>query len=162
MSKILTKMSKIFTWILEHIYEVFTGLIALIKIAIVYIIGIFLSEKDISKFLIFLMVVDVSLGTFSTIFISKNYNSITFIGGIAYKLLVFIVFGVSAIFFKLYFGWDHFVSFFLILLSYMELESIRKNLLIIFKKDVFELIKKSISNFLTFKESIKDITKKDD
>jgi len=162
MSKILTKMSKIFTWILEHITEFFAGVIALIKIAIVYIIGIFLSEKDISKFLIFLMVVDVSLGTFSTIFISRNYNSITFIGGIAYKLLVFIVFGVSAIFFKLYFGWDHFVSFFLILLSYMELESIRKNLLIIFKKDVFELIKKSISAFLTFKESIKDITKKDD
>ena len=155
-------MSKIFTWILEHITEFFAGVIALIKIAIVYIIGIFLSEKDISKFLIFLMVVDVSLGTFSTIFISRNYNSITFIGGIAYKLLVFIVFGVSAIFFKLYFGWDHFVSFFLILLSYMELESIRKNLLIIFKKDVFELIKKSISAFLTFKESIKDITKKDD
>jgi hypothetical protein len=155
-------MSKIFTWILEHIYEFFAGAIALIKIAIVYIIGIFLAEKDISKFLIFLMVVDVSLGTFSTIFISKNYNSITFIGGIVYKLLVFIVFGVSAIFFKLYFGWDHFVSFFLILLSYMELESIRKNLLIIFKKDVFELIKKSISGFLRFKESIKDITKKDD
>lgn len=152
-------MSKIFTWILEHIYEFFAGVIALIKIAIVYIIGIFLSEKDISKFLIFLMVVDVSLGTFSTIFISKNYNSITFIGGIVYKLLVFIVFGVSAIFFKLYFGWDHFVSFFLILLSYMELESIRKNLLIIFKKDVFELIKKSISSFLTFKESIKDMDK---
>ncbi len=155
-------MSKIFTWILEHITEFFAGVIALIKIAIVYIIGIFLSEKDISKFLIFLMVVDVSLGTFSTIFISRNYNSITFIGGIVYKLLVFIVFGVSAIFFKLYFGWDHFVSFFLILLSYMELESIRKNLLIIFKKDVFELIKKSISSFLKFKESIKDITKKDD
>lgn len=155
-------MSKIFTWIFEHIYEFFAGAIALIKIAIVYIIGMFLSEKDISKFLIFLMVVDISLGTFSTIFISKNYNSITFIGGIAYKLLVFIVFGVSAIFFKLYFGWDHFVSFFLILLSYMELESIRKNLLSIFKKDVFELIQKSISGFLTFKDSIKNLTKKDD
>lgn len=155
-------MSKIFTWILEHITEFFAGVIALIKVAIVYIIGMFLSEKDISKFLIFLMVADIFLGTFSTIFISKNYNSTIFIGGIVYKLLVFIIFGVSAIFFKLYFGWDHFVSFFLILLSYMELESIRKNLLIIFKKDVFELIKKSISGFLTFKESIKDITKKDD